>query len=111
MKVQLKDSTSKNEKILCSVCESWLPKSSFSNGSPICKTCTDYCFQFNSWKDSSHSTVISGYINLFIAVRDLAIKDDLLDDFNSFWIDQFNDIWSSLESTFDSESEYKISIY
>jgi len=106
--VQSKVSTSNNQ--FCSICESWLKPFAFSQGSPICKACTDVYSQIGSWNDPTYSTPLSGYIHLFIAIRESALQDDAIDEFDSYWIDQFTDVWTALSYATRHESDYKISL-
>lgn len=106
--MHLKDSTLNNGREFCTVCESWLKVSAFSKGSPICKACTDAYSQVGGWKDSSYCTSTAGYINLFIAIRDRAIRDSKEDDFTSYWIEQFLDVWESLGYLSTSDNNYNI---
>lgn len=95
--------------LFCSYCESWLKPSAFSKGSPVCKVCTDVYSQVDSWREPSHSTILNGYINLFIAIRDCAVHENALDDFEAYWVEQFMDVWESLRNLSVSEDSYKIS--
>jgi hypothetical protein len=108
VKVTSKASIS-SDLLFCSYCESWLKKSAFSNGSPICKVCTDVYLQVDSYREPTYSTILNGYVNLFLAIRDRAILDHAQEDFDSYWIWQFSDVWDSLSSLFRSDNSYKIS--
>ena len=72
----------------CKTCDGLLPDSQFPAGSPVCSSCIARLQALYNVEYSipHRSTIRDAYISLLLAVRSQAIKDDALDDWESYWL-------------------------
>jgi hypothetical protein len=91
----------------CLECEGVLPESRFDGIDSICKTCQRIIKRHDTIEYSipGNKTIRQAYTELLIAIRNQAVIDDRLVDWESFWLEEepFKRIWKMLQET---ESHY-----